>query len=80
MRKEENKVERVLWLYTKLMKGEWIDKKKEAMRYGVSVRTIQRDISDIKIFLGNQSAKNAYIDDLVYEYGKGYRLKGIEEK
>lgn len=80
MRKEENKVERVLWLYTKLMKGEWIDKKKEAMRYGVSVRTIQRDISDIKIFLGNQSAKNAYIDDLEYEYGKGYHLKHTSEK
>ncbi len=75
----ETKVERILSLYTQLIQGRWIDKKKEAMRYGVSVRTIQRDISDIKAFLGNQSAKNSYIDDLEYEYGKGYHLKHTNE-
>ncbi len=79
MQKGENKVERILWLYTKLMNGEWVDKQEEAMRYGVSERTIQRDISDIKAFLGNQSAQNAYIDDLEYEYGKGYHLKHMAE-
>lgn len=46
-----NKTERVLGLYTKLQKGELIQKSKEAYEYHVDERSILRDIEDIRNFL-----------------------------
>ena len=39
-----SKVERVLGIYTRLMDGYLIHKTEEAERYGVDLRSIQRDI------------------------------------
>lgn len=44
---QEDKAERVLSLYSRLRKGKIINKSDEAERFGVSLRTIQRDIADI---------------------------------
>lgn len=46
-----DKVDRVLDLYTKLMNGSLINKSEEAVLYNVSERTIQRDIDEIRDFL-----------------------------
>lgn len=53
-----DKVSRVLSLYQRLMEGEVVDKEAEAARYGVSARSIQRDICAINIFL-NRRLKRA---------------------
>lgn len=53
-----DKVSRVLSLYQRLMEGEVVDKEVEAARYGVSARSIQRDISAINDFL-NRKLKRA---------------------
>lgn len=53
-----DKVSRVLSLYQRLMEGEVVDKEVEAARYGVSARSIQRDISAINNFL-NRRLKRA---------------------
>lgn len=53
-----DKVSRVLSLYQRLMEGEVVDKEVEAARYGVSARSIQRDISAINNFM-NKKLKRA---------------------
>ena len=46
-----DKIQRVLGIYTKLNNGQLVNKAEEAMRFGVNERSIQRDIDDIRIFL-----------------------------
>ena len=41
---------RILSLFERFNKGEVVDKKKEAKRYNVSSKTIQRDIKEIRIY------------------------------
>lgn len=53
-----DKVSRVLNLYQRLVEGEVVDKEVEAARYGVSARSIQRDISAINNFM-NRKLKRA---------------------
>ena len=48
---KNQKIERVLDLYTKLLSGVLINKSEEARNYGVNTRSIQRDIDDIRSFL-----------------------------
>lgn len=52
-----DKVSRVLGLYQRFMDGEVIDKEAEAARYGVSPRSIQRDISAINNFFEQETEK-----------------------
>lgn len=48
---KNDKIERVLGIYTKLINGDVINKEEEADRYHVNPRSIQRDIDDIRNFL-----------------------------
>jgi len=48
---------RILYLYTKLIGGESISKAKEAERFGVNKRSIQRDIDELRAFFENQFAE-----------------------
>ena len=48
---KNQKIERVLDLYTKLLSGVLINKSEEARNHGVNTRSIQRDIDDIRSFL-----------------------------
>ena len=48
---KNDKIERVLGIYTKLMNGDLVNKMQEAQKYGVNERSIQRDIDDIRNFL-----------------------------
>lgn len=47
----DNKSSRILYLYSKLMSGETIDKSAEAIHFGVTEKTIQRHIDDIRRYL-----------------------------
>ena len=73
---KEDKVSRVLSLYSQLMEGRIIKKSVAAQKYGVNERSIQRDIEDIRAFCRNCVALgDSMPGDLIYDYiEKGYRL------
>lgn len=74
----KDKVKRVLDIYTKLMNGYTVNKVREAENYGVNLRTIQRDIDDIRSFLAYEAAEAGVGNDIIYDrLEKGYRLEKI---
>lgn len=79
-RKTEDKAERILSIYSKLLRGQIVVKADESSAYGVAERTIQRDISDIQCFLHNQNNACETERKVVYDRKLGgYRLE-TEEK
>lgn len=62
-----DKVSRVLSLYQRLMEGKVVDKEAEAARYGVSARSIQRDISAINNFFEQETEKSGVINSIEYD-------------
>lgn len=66
-----DKVSRVLSLYQRLMEGEVVDKEAEAARYGVSARSIQRDISAINNFFEQETEKSGVINSIEYDKKRG---------
>ena len=69
---------RVLDLYTRLMNGEMIVKRKAAETYHINERSVQRDIDDIRAFLDNrrlyEPQDNRYI---IYDRSrKGFVMQG----
>lgn len=63
------KSKRILNIYTKLLDGEGVNKKKMADKYSVNQRSIQRDIDDIRSFLYDQIIDSDgcdFCDDVVY--------------
>ena len=75
---KEDKVSRVLALYSQLLGGRTIQKAAAAQQYGVNERSIQRDIEDIRAFCRNGMALGDGTPcDIVYDYvDKGYRMEG----
>ena len=75
---KEDKVSRVLALYSQLLAGQTIQKPAAAQQYGVNERSIQRDIEDIRAFCRNGMAVGDGTPcDIVYDYvEKGYRMEG----
>ena len=53
------------------MEGEVVDKEVEAARYGVSERSIQRDISAINNFFEQEAGKSGVINTIEYDKKKG---------
>ena len=73
MSKQESvhKHDRVLEIYTRLMEGEIINKQELAEEYGVSPRSIKRDIDSIRDYLSNHTAKIGNGTDIIYDYIAG---------
>ncbi len=72
----EDKAERVLSIYSRLKQGHIVFKAEESIRYDVSSRTIQRDISDVQSFLRNQCSETGEVQEIVYDRKSGgYRLE-----
>lgn len=70
----ERKSIRILELYTRLIEGGVINKAEEAERYGVTQRSIQRDIKDLRAFF-SETEGGASKKVLVYNYRlNGYYL------
>ncbi len=61
-----DKINRVLAIYSKLTKGKIVNKQQEAAYYNVDVRTIQRDIDDIRTFFDN-AIENDIINNVIYD-------------
>jgi len=78
---EENKndkIERVLSIYKKLMDGCLVNKAEEAHKYGVNERSIQRDIDDIRSFVELDAENTGYVNTIIYDrVNKGYRMEQI---
>ena len=72
----ENKGQRLLGIFDRLSRGEKISKEALAREYGVTEKSIQRDIDDIRSYL---SAAAGGPTDIRYDWQeKGYRL--VEEE
>lgn len=77
MAEGENKGQRLLGIYHRLSQGELISKEVLAREYGVTEKSIQRDIDDIRSYLAGDRDKGAA--DIYYDrQAKGYRL--VEEE
>ena len=69
------KSNRALSIFSRLSAGKVIVKKEEADRYGVSEKSIQRDLDEIRLFLESQTAEDGIPNELIYDrFLKGYRL------
>ena len=67
--------DRMLELYTRLAEGKLIYKAEEAEHYKCSLRSIQRDIEDLRTFFHNQSDASGVVQDIIYDKKlKGYKL------
>ncbi len=79
MADKQHKNSRTLDMYIRLCEGKSINKKEEALRFGVDERSIQRDIDDIRAFLADRSESVGDERDVVYDRGRqGYVMKGLE--
>ena len=74
MTETENKGARLLDMYDRLSRGEVITKKEMAAAYGVTVKTIQRDLEDLRNHLAETSLKSGHGTIEYSPAEKGYRL------
>ena len=75
---KNNKIERVLGIYTRLLNGSIVKKSEEAANYGVNERIIQRDIDDIRNYLELDGERVGCINNVIYDRSsKGYRLEKV---
>lgn len=78
MNEKREKTERVLGIYTKLMRGDIVNKAHEAKEYGVDERSIQRDIESIRNFLDLNVEQTGVVNSVIYDrVQKGYRMEQI---
>lgn len=76
----EGQTMRVLSIYSRLCNGEAINKQREALNFGVSVRTIQRDLAAIQCFV-EQESSNGEIQEIVLDREKNvYRLQRMKSR
>ena len=79
-REEGRKINRILSIYTMLIKGQVVNKAEMARQFDVNARSIQRDMECIRRFLEDRVPENGIRRELVYDYReKGYRLEQPEE-
>lgn len=75
---KNDKIDRVLGIYTKLINGYLVNKAEEAINFNVNERSIQRDIDDIRNYLETDAENSGYINSVIYDrIDKGYRLEQI---
>jgi len=70
-KESEDKAERILSIYSRLKMGKVILKEKESSDFGVSERTIQRDIADIQCFLQNQTTDSGELQEIIFDKKAG---------
>ena len=72
---------RTLDMYVRFCEGKIINKKQEAVHFGVDERSIQRDIDDIRAFLCDRNeGDNPDARKIIYDRREeGYMMTGVEE-
>lgn len=77
---KNGKMGRILSMYTTLMNGGSLYKAQEAAKYGVSSRSIQRDIDEIRNFLSQNVKDAGVINTVEYDRTKdAYHLVQVSE-
>ncbi len=72
----KNTKDRLLSMHSRLMEGKMLYKAEEAKRFGCSLRSIQRDIDDLRSFFFNQSEYGGIAQELIYDKKiNAYRLE-----
>lgn len=67
--------DRMLEMYALLAEGKLLHKHEAAARYKCSLRSIQRDIEDLRAFVHNQNDTSGIVQDIIYDRKEnGYRL------
>ena len=74
MKDTENKGPRLLDMYERLSRGEILTKKELAETYGVTVKTIQRDIDELRTYLAETSLRCGHGEIQYDPAKKGYEL------
>lgn len=75
---KNDKIDRVLAIYTKLLSGKIVNKAQTALDYGVNERSIQRDIDDIRNFLELDTEDTGILNSIIYDrLQKGYRMESV---
>ena len=73
-----DKVYRILSMYKHMLDGGIIDKNEAAERYDVNVRSILRDIADIREFMEIRSLQTGDDNTVIYDSSHhGYKLKNV---
>ena len=67
------KAKRILDMYDRLYEGKVLVKADEASQFQVSLRTIQRDLDDIRVYVRKDKNMNVIYD----KKEKGFRMQGI---
>lgn len=67
--------DRLMSMYAQLAEGKALYKAQEAVKYNCSLRSIQRDIDDLRSFFANQSETTGVVQELIYDRKlNAYRL------
>lgn len=75
-----NRAQRLLILYSRLVKNQHVNKEKIANEFGVHPRTIQRDIEDIREYLSD-SNEHFYRQEIVYSHANNaYSISNNQSK
>lgn len=66
---------RLLSMYERLINGKTLYKQEEAERFNCSLRSIQRDLEDLRAFIDNNNAHTGMMRQLVYDRSvNGYKI------
>ena len=77
---DNGKLDRVLLLYEQLRAGKAVNKAEAAGEYGVTERSIQRDIDALRAFFSEQAAHRGVSAEIVYDRArKGFVLEGAQD-
>lgn len=72
--------DRILAIYNNLIEGAGLNVKSAAEYFGVSTKTIKRDIDDIRNFLSEKAAADGSIREVQYDRAKdNYRIVGCDK-
>ncbi|MDO4563157.1 MAG: WYL domain-containing protein [Clostridia bacterium] len=72
--------DRILAVYNNLIEGAGLNVKSAAEHFGVSTKTIKRDIDDIRNFLSEKSVSDGSRREVIYDRANdNYRLVGCEK-
>lgn len=67
--------DRLLAMYAQLAEGKPLYKAREAVKYNCSLRSIQRDIEDLRFFFADRSETTGVVQELIYDRKlNAYRL------
>ena len=77
---KQSKNNRTLDMYIRLCEGKSINKREEALRFGVDERSIQRDLDDIRAFLADRSESAGDGREIIYDRVKqGFVMTGLQK-